>query len=375
MAKYQPNDTSIVDYLQSQILAGALAPGVMLASENELSKQYGASRQAVRRALAGLEESGLLVKRSGSGLFVSAESLPPARRAKGIKPREVSIITPFMDSYIFPNQIAGIESVLLANNCMVHLGMTYNKLNNEAKLLKALLGQRPDGVIAEPTASALPSVNGHLYQALCSEGIPVLFINTHVPALPIPFISLDDRQGAYLATRHLIDLGHRDIAIISKLDTYTGHLRYAGYADALASAQIPLDESKCVWLATGSIDDWFSVLLCDYLLQRVGDCTAVFCYNDQIASALIEVFRQRSIRVPEDISVVGYDDSDYSHQGVPPCTTIRHPSHALGAAAADRMLQMMEQAGPVDNYLFDPVLVKRESTAPRALKRGACPAL
>lgn len=352
---------SIAANLKGKIQGGLFAAGTKLPSENMLSAQFSVSRQTVRRALELLQQEHLLETHHGSGSFVP-DGYTAAKNTPIVQiPKVVNVITSFMDSYIFPHQVNGIESVLAEHGCSTHLGVTYNRLAHEERILRAILAAHPDGVIAEPSASALPSVNAKLYQAIADAGIPILFINAGLPSLTIPHVALDNRRGGYLATKHLVDMGHKQIAYIGKVDTMSGHLRFSGYAEALSEAGLSLNEDYIVWFPSGDMSDWLSPQLNDYLMQRIKGCSAVFCYNDQIACSLNEILRQRGLRVPDDVSLVGYDDSEYSQQCLPPCTTIRHPSHELGQLAANCLLEMIQTGKPVETQLLEPKIILRDS--------------
>lgn len=352
----------IASDLKKQIASGAYQAGEKLPSESALAEHYQAPRQVIRRALAELVQKGLIETQRGKGSFVRKPEEPviPAKR------RTIMMINSSIDSYIFPNMISGIRHGLDAHNISIQYGVTQSRLANEARILRSAADFHPSGVIASPVSSALHPVNQELYEDLRRRGIPLLFINTHYPDSDIPYISLDDRKGGYIATKHLIEMGHEKIAYIGKMDNYSGHLRFAGYVDALREAGLPVDESHILWYHSTDANSWLTPPLSTFLVHKLTGCTAVFCYNDQIAYSLLEILRQVGINTPEDMSVVGYDDSNFSRDSIPPCTTIRHPSFELGCAAAENILAMMEGRS-VETTLFQPVLVPRGSV--RNLKK------
>lgn len=347
----------IANSIQALIESGAAAPGIALPPVPALCRQYGASSQDVQHALQILQDTHCITADQEQYFVDTFQPNFPASNTKIV----ISVITPFMNSYVFPQQIDGIQTILRQHNSSTYLGATYRKLANEEKILQSILKSPPDGIIAEPTSSALPAINAPLYQEILDRGIPLLFLNTNLPELSVPFVSLNDRRAGFLATKHLVEMGHRQIAYIGKLDSRASHRRFAGYANALSEAGIPLNEDHAIWFPSNDWSEWFTPALIDYLLHKIAGCTAVFCHNDQIACTLIEVCRQKGMEIPEELSVVGVDDSEYSQQCVPPCTTVRSPCQELGAMAASFMLYMIRHKTTLADYLFDPLLIKRTS--------------
>jgi GntR family transcriptional regulator of arabinose operon len=142
-----------------------------------------------------------------------------------------------------------------------------------------------------------------------------------------------------------------------------GHKRYSGFMQSCLAHGIRESERNVIWFATSERNDIFSYTQ-DKLLGLLKDKSAVVCYNDKIAVKLLKLCRDNGIRVPEDISVVGIDDSRYASICEVPLTTVHHPQKKLGEAAARLLLDMIEgrEMSPGD-MLFTPELVVRESVA------------
>ena len=219
----------IVSWVQEEIANGSLHRGDKLPSENDLMERFGVSRQTVRRAMEELASSGVAEGRRGSGTYVTVNT----RRYAG-KEIRIAVMLTYVDTYIFPSIIKGIESVFSREGCTLQIAMTDNAVEKERMLLKEFIHtQSVDGIIAETVKSALPNPNMELYREVESLGIPVLFVNSYYKELAIPHISMDDRRAGYLAAKHLAECGHTRIGGIFKADDGQGHLRYAGYTDAL----------------------------------------------------------------------------------------------------------------------------------------------
>jgi LacI family xylobiose transport system transcriptional regulator len=198
-----------------------------------------------------------------------------------------------------------------------------------------LLSRRPAGVITVQMGVA-PEQRGLL--AACA--IPVVVVDpTGEPLQPVPSVAAANRRGAFAAARHLLDLGHRRIAVISgPLDRLCARERLAGVRAALDAGGTPLDEKL---LRSGI---WFSFedgrTHGAELLRLAEPPTAVLCGNDLQALGVYEAARQVGVRIPDELSVVGFDDISYAGWCGPPLTTVRQPVNEMGATAARLLLAL-----------------------------------
>lgn len=347
----------IADWIRRRIADGVIAAGERLPTEHDLCGQFGVSRQTVRSALKSLEAEGAIARRQGSGSFAC-----PPRDAQKAETLRIGVISTYIDDYIFPGIIRGMETVLHANGYVMQLVCTYNRVENERQLLRYFLSNPVDGLIVEPTKSGLPNPNLSLYQKLGERKTPVVFFDAYYPGCAIPYVALDDRMAGKLATGRLLAAGHTRLAGIFQGDDIQGHLRYAGFAQALTERDIDLDAGRTLWYASEDIPGLFSDAA--RVLGRLQGATAVFCYNDGIALRLIEFLQARGIRVPEALSVISVDDSAQAAYGTPKLTTVRHPKERLGEMAAGNLLARMRDPAFDANHLFPPALVERDTVMP-----------
>lgn len=350
-----PKYLELVNWIQEQIRGKKLVPGQKMYSENMLSDMFGVSRQTVRHAVSVLEHDGIIRRIQGSGTYLNDDRLADLARRK-----RVSVITTYVDSYIFPKTIQGMEDTFQREGYSVQLAFTNNQNIKERAILEELIARdEVAGIIVEPTKSGLPNPNMALYQEIRKRRIPTLFINSYYPQLKIPHVSMNDRMAGRKLTKHLISMGHRRIGGIFKHDDGQGRLRYAGYLDALMDAGICVDDAQIVWIDTEDVKhlDRLSVKI----QECFSDCTAVLCYNDEVAVGLLDVLRGVGIQVPGDISVVGVDDSDLSVMGNVKITSARHPMERLGMRAAENLLHMMKEPSFDGNYEFDAEIMYRDS--------------
>lgn len=355
MEEKQTKYQEVIEYIQLQIENGSLKPGDKIHSENELSNMFGVSRETVRKAIGILQEQGVLSRVKGSGTYVSEHFLQTKE-----KRNRIAVVTTYVDSYIFPKTIQGIEKVLFESGYSVQIAFTNNTLDREKSVLEDIIS-RDDvaGVIVEGTKSGLPNPNIALYRKLLEKRIPVLFINTYYPELDVPHVSLNDVEAAHMAVNYLIGKGHKDIGAIFKLDDGQGRSRYLGYLQAMEKAGYPVTDSRMVWIDT---DESKQLAYCtDKILNRVEACTALLCYNDQIAFQLVRILTERGIRVPEDVSIISIDDSELARHSEIPITSLPHPKEKLGAKAAEQLLKMIEGQTKDITYEFLTRVVERES--------------
>lgn len=355
MEKKQPKYMELVNWIQEQMEAGKLLPGQKMYSENRLKEMFHISRQTVRHAIGILEEEGTLIRKRGSGTYIN-----DMRQENSESRTRIAVVTTYVDSYIFPRTIQGIENVLSENGYPVQIAFTNNQFSRETTILENIISRdEVAGIIMETTKSGLPNPNLHLYEKLQQKRIPVIFINSFYPQLAIPHVSLDDRMAGAKAAEYLIKRGHRKIGGVFKLDDGQGHMRYAGYLDAVQRAGMEIDDERIAWLDTAMIKH-----LGEYrslLLKRLKDCTAVVCYNDQIALEVVSILNSVDMRVPEDISIVSIDDSELAALGDAALTSIPHPKDKLGEKAATNLLKMIRNPSYDGTYEFGVEIVERES--------------
>ena len=340
------------NWIRSRIQDGTYTSGQKIPSENKLAEQFEISRQTVRQALAHLEKKGTLVSRRGSGTYVSEVT----------KAMTIGYIATNITDYIFPGITSGIENVLTANGYSMTLGVTRNRVETEHQLLMSLMNKGVDGIIVEGNRSALPNPNLQLYRELTDRGIPYVFFNGYYEALDPVSVVTNDRAGGKIAVEYLYGLGHRHIGGIFKADDRQGHERYAGFSGELVRHNLQMDDDEVIWYTTPDLDHLFSKSEESRLLRRLQKCTAVVCYNDQVAIRLIQVMLRNGIRVPEDKSIIGFDNSSISELSPVRITSMTHPGELLGQEAAKRLLDMIDSGNRAKSLIMDVELVVKDST-------------
>ena len=355
MKQQEPKYILLVNWIKEKIDSKELRPGSRLYSENELSAMFGLSRQTVRRAIGVLEAEGLVERVRGSGTYVGRRAGTARKRTMNI-----AVISTYVDGYIFPPMLQGIVQTLSTEGYMTQITFTRNQIDDERKILEDILARdHVDGVIVEAVKCALPNPNLEYYRELQRRQIALVFFDCKYPELDAPLVALDDENVAEKAVNYLLDMGHRKIGGIFKADDGQGRLRYFGYLNALLQAGLSVDDRKVLWIDTEDQKNLRNIR--SSLLRRLMDCTADFCYNDQVAFELIELLKKEGIRVPGQLSVISIDGTELSLLCEPKITSIPHPMEELGKKAAEYLMQMIREPGFRENFLYCPDVLERES--------------
>ncbi|MBQ7147815.1 MAG: GntR family transcriptional regulator [Pseudobutyrivibrio sp.] len=346
----------IIKDIKKGINSGKYPVDTKIPSENQLAAEYGVSRQTVRKALIALEQEGELYARHGSGTFVAKKLV------KRGSSKNIAVVSTYMSNYIFPRVIQGINQVLSDNGYSILLKTTNNSRKAEAWCMEELLSKNIDGMIIEPSQSAISCQHQVLYDQMDAMGIPYVFIQgCYEEMLDRPFVMLDDVEGGRIITEHLIKLGHKRIAGIFKADDIQGILRHKGYVKALQEAGIAYNPDMVIWYHTKdkAAKPMEGILR---LIEYGHPFHAVVCYNDEIAADIIKGLTNIGRNVPHDISVTGFDNSLLaSSRGI---TTIAHPQEELGKVAASTLTGLIN--GTLSrkdaHVLLKPELVERKTT-------------
>ncbi|MCD8349981.1 MAG: GntR family transcriptional regulator [Planctomycetaceae bacterium] len=358
----------LADQIREAIQTAALAPGQRLPTEEALAEQYSLSRNTVRQALKLLEEEGHLFSVQGSGTFV-AGTLPVTPKSGAPAEKRVAVVMNNFGSYIFPSVLMGVSDYLFEHGYSLILRIAGNHIAKEEQILHEVLESNVSGLIIEPARASWPRPNYDLYRRI-EEQMPCVLTHSRLPDFRFASIGVSDVEGVALLVDTLVENGHTAIAAICKSDEQTGVNRFVGYCEGLRRNNLVLEEKRVLWF----VDDEFEDLCSDANAARVftalADCTAVVCFNDQLVSRFYPFLERHNIRVPEDISVVGFDDS-IDRRDIKPLTTVVHPKEALGRAAAKALLTLIDRPDAVDevSMLFPPQLVLRETVLDRTASR------
>jgi LacI family transcriptional regulator len=307
------------------------------------------------------------VSRAMNGRVVS-----PAARAKveeaverlGYRPNSVArglatgrsgvigVIVPDVAGPLYAQMARGIEDVTEPLGLQFFLLTDNRSAELERQALRTLLERQVDGVIL--IGSRLPADE---LEELVGTRTGAVLVEREAPLDPFTSISLDNEGGAYAATEHLIERGHRRIAHVTGLRK-AGERRLSGYLRALEDAGLPSGP-----LIDGDFTEASGVVAAQGL-RALPDVTAVFCANDRIALGLVSALLAEGWRLPDELSIIGFDDLPFSAYLSPSLTTVRQDARAMGRLAAQRVVAAMSGSAEPSAALVPTSLVVRASVAP-----------
>ena len=348
-----PKYELVKDYVKHLLKEGIISYGGKLPSENELTDKFKVSRNTIRQAFGELESEGYIYREQGKGTFSSY-------RKETKQKQIVAVLTTYIAGFVFPGIISGIEQVLSDEGYMMLLSNTNNIKEREVQYLTSILEHNVVGLIMEPTRSARPNTNVRLLEDIRSKGIKLCFINACYDDFDSAYVLLDDCRGGFIATEYLIQLGHRRIAGIFKTDDKQGVSRKKGCIAAMQKYGVPVDPEFLGEFETSNMYD-FPYMFAQSVLREENHPTAFICYNDQYAMMVMQAIRDSGLSVPEDISVIGYDDSISLMQSDIKLTTILHPKKEMGIQAARYMIDMLDGRLERPQMVYRPELIVRNS--------------
>lgn len=338
-----------------------------LPTENELIDRYSVSRNTVRKTLDELLKIGLIYKKQGSGSYYSGTEGDDRENSLLI-----GVIVPRLSFYIYPLIIQGIDDVANEKGYNIVLGGADVNPDKEPECLERLLSKKIDGLIFEPSGGNIDFENSPIFRKIQKLDIPVVILDWAVNDASIPYVSPNDIEGGYKAAKLLIDEGHEKIAIICPSDTIPAQKRLQGYRQALQSAGLSIDKryeklgSVVQWAENGQInsENPHITLLVNELIQLgTQRPTAIIFYNDEEAFQGYTAIKQAGLKIPDDISVIGFDDTEYATMANPPLTSVVHPKYKLGKWAAKILLEKLASNGQSETVqmLLNPSITERDS--------------
>ncbi len=351
-AKYQ----MIADDIRSRIVLKEYPIDSVIPSEKELQNEFNVSRHTIRQALGLLINEGLLRSEKGSGTYVQGTQKEVSKN------KTIGVITTYVSDYIFPSIIRGIEQSLREEGYSLLLSSTNNDVEQEKKCLELMIERGVDGLIIEPTKSNQYNPNLSYYLSLKKMGIPIVMINAYYEEFDFPYIAVDDVASGFLATSALIDAGHTNNLLITKMDDIQGKLRMKGFLKAHDENHLTTEAENILTFSTETSQE--IVKKACLILEKHPDITGVVGYNDEICYDLLQEIQESNQTLAHRLSIVGQDDSQLSLLTTPKLTTISHPKEKLGEDAAKWMISAISTHSQPDTIVYKPELVLRDSIKP-----------
>jgi LacI family transcriptional regulator len=343
-------------------------PAVQTPTLRDVAEVAGVHAATASRAL-NPETRRLVNAETARRVLRAAESLgyqpnPIARSLKTAKSRTIGIVIPDLTNPLFPPIVRGIEDVLGPAGYSALLVNTDNDAEREKSLVGSLRSRQVEGFIV-----ATARLDHPLLAQLHAQGVKMILVNRRAEGVDVPSITPDDATGVGLAVKHLVDLGHRRIVhLAGPQTTSTGVIRARAFRSALRDHGLDDDPSLIVSCEYWTEDEGARALR--EVLDSGADFTAVVAGNDLIALGCYDVFAERAISCPTDISVVGFNDMPFLDKLQPPLTSVGVPHHQVGVEAARMLLESFkEPERPPRSVLLPLSLVVRGSTAGPAGRR------
>jgi DNA-binding LacI/PurR family transcriptional regulator len=364
----------ILEILQDRIRQGTYSPGEHLPTERELSAEFGADRSAVRAALTRLAVSGLIVRERGRRPWVrqASDRSPLRRRTPETTTRTVAVVVPQHEADQASRLILrGVSDTLRsqAPACRVLIFDT-NLRSAPRRVLEqeACAAIEDEGIAGALVWPTLEEGSIASWLRILEQGHPVVFLDRYEHTVPIDYVGVDNYTAAREATEYLLSLGHRQIAHLTNSDPASSVLeRIAGYRDALRSAGIPEEEQPPLITPENAGEDWVEEFACSW--KSMADRpTAVFVVNDFLAHRLVGLLEEHGIGVPEQVSVIGFDDADRYSPRPALLTTMQQPFERIGQRAAELLLRRLSERPQASRWcervLFPAVLIERRTCRP-----------
>ena len=343
--------------MTEKILSETYQVNEKLPTESELMKIYEVSRFTVRRGIDELEKENLIYRIQGGGIFVNDWK---NKSQTTFKNKTIGLISTHIADYIFPNIITGIDNYISRYGYSILIADTQNNPEKEQKSLTNLLSNNLSGLIVEPTRSARSNINRHMYDNIQEMGIPTLFINAIYDDMDMPYLIMDDMEVGKIVTQHLLEKGHKQILGIFKVDDKQGINRMNGYIKAYQDCPDVSNLGDIMMFQTEENKNNLFKRIHATLNQSKYVPTAIVCYNDSLAIQVMNFVKEIGLNVPEDVSIVGVDNYQFSEFMNPGLTTVSHPQEKMGFDAGKMIIDMLNKK-PVVSKIYEPELMERES--------------
>lgn len=285
----------------------------------------------------------------------------PSRVAKSLrhqKTNTIGVLVPQLDMPFFSTLTFAIQRTLADSEYYTLVASTMEDSVQELAYVEMMIESRVDGVIIVPTGHALSNI-----ERLVEANVPMVLVDRDFNALPqIDRVLCDNRTGAYHAVKHLLQRGHRHIALVGG-PTYSTPIqrRVQGYEDALREFSVKRPDHWFILENRPPFEMGYEGA--KRLFTQQPYPTAIFALGDITAVGVLHAARELGITMPDDVSLVGFDDIPLAAYCLPPLTTVAQPVYDMGRVAAQRLIKRIENAvDDTQRTILDAVLVEREST-------------
>jgi LacI family transcriptional regulator len=328
---------------------------------NDVAKRAGVSRMTVSRVL---NNSGYISQETRERVekAIAETNYVPNALARSLRFKQTNIIALIITDItnpFFTSVARGVEDVAREQGLSVVFCNTDESEAAEVAYLDILLQRQIDGFLLVPARDSSESI-----ALLQSRAVPAVVVDRRVPHGPVDGVRSDSEQGAYQLIRHLLDLGHTRIAVLSGSSAVSTAVdRVAGYTRALREAGIAINQQQIFFDQFTQGDGY---LMARQALAAGTPPTAIFAANNFIAFGAIRAIREAGLRIPEDISIVAFDDLPQAMIWEPFLTVSAQPAYEIGQRATELLLSRLSGEGPaeIQEIVLPTTLIIRKSSAP-----------
>jgi DNA-binding LacI/PurR family transcriptional regulator len=285
-----------------------------------------------------------------------------ARGLRRQKTQSIGVLIPKLNDQFLGTLGYTIEKTLFDNGYRALLCSTEEALERETAYIDSLLQQQVDGVIMFPREHSRENV-----KRLLNAGVPVLLVERELKHLPVHHVLVNNYAGGYQAVRHLIDLGHRDIALMTAvIDPYPIQNRLDGALAALRDAKLTLPHEYMMSVRGGEPRFQIGYRFGQAVARLPKRPTAIFALTDELAVGAMHALTENGIRVPEDMSIIGFDNIPLASFVIPALTTVEQPASQIGEMAGTILLRSLQGGSEkIESVTLETTLIVRDSTAAR----------
>jgi len=360
----------IAEELAARVRNGVYAVGTFLPAERQLAEELGVSRPTLRKALTPMVESGILINHPGIGTRVvgSERSARPAAEPARSEWRILALLLPDFNNRFFVEVTEAVEYASLQRGYQLLLCNSRHQANLEETHLRQLAERRVDGVIIGHDPNLGPPETIELLER---SGIPFIFLFSSPSPTRYDSILLDEHAGVQQVVRYLVSLGHREIAFCRPIPGDAPHPRETAFRRLMREHLVEIREN--FFLNSERLEGPEGQQSVERLLSGRPSPSAIFAGNDRMALILLKHLAALGVRIPEDLSVVGFDNLSFTEHLTTPLTTVDQPKTELGRRAVELLIERI--SFPVANSdrphrpvreVLHPHLVIRESCAARS---------
>jgi LacI family transcriptional regulator len=338
----------------------------------DVARRAGVSTATAARALGGY---GAVSEASRSAVLAAAEELGYRRNDLAAamitgRTQTIGLVIADIENPFFAGAVRGVSDAARAAGYDVVLTNTDEDPDVERSSVKVLLSRRVDGIVVAPTSLETDHLTGAV-----AAGCPVVLLDRRLESFPADTVLVDNAAAARDVVRRLLEVGHRRIAMVTggtssdepvteRLNVSTGRDRVDGYLAALTEAGVAQPKA---YLRSGAHNPELACRLMADLLDRPEPPTAVFASDSRVALGVLRAIREAGLAIPSDISMVSFDDADWTSVVNPAISVVAQPTYTLGRLAAERLLaRIAGDESPPELHMMSTDFIARNSVGPPA---------